>query len=76
MPLPNCWEYTNCGREKNCPAHPDHGRGCFAVTGTWCRGEQQPSYAHKIARCRGTCSFYKEIMGIAAWEELEKAVNE
>ncbi len=76
MEQSNCWEYTKCGREKHCPAYPYHGRGCFAVTGTWCRGEKQPSYDKKITRCREVCAFYQEIMGIAAWNELDKAVNE
>ncbi len=72
----NCWEHRGCGKEKTCPAYPDHGRACFAVTGTLCRGERQPSYESKIAKCRATCPFYKDIMGITEWEQIESAVND
>lgn len=63
----NCWEHTKCGREEECPAYPDHGRDCFAVTGTWCRGEEQGSYEEKIEKCRRLCKFYEELMGGASW---------
>ena len=58
----NCWEYTKCGRERQCPAYPNYGRNCFAVTGTWCRGEQQGDYDKKIGKCRNSCPFFKELM--------------
>lgn len=60
--MENCWELLNCGRETECPACPDHGRECFAVTATLCRGEQQGTYEAKIERCRQECAFYKHIM--------------
>lgn len=59
----NCWEYTGCGREKQCPAYPHNGRDCYMVTGTWCRGEQQGSYGEKILKCRELCGFYGEMFG-------------
>jgi hypothetical protein len=58
----NCWEHMKCGRENECPAFPDYGRACFAVTGTRCRGREQGTYALKISKCR-LCSFYQELMG-------------
>jgi methyl-accepting chemotaxis protein len=59
----NCWEYQKCGREKECPAYPKHGRICFSVTGTVCRGELQGSYQEKIRKCRELCDFYsKDLM--------------
>ena len=76
MERENCWEDRKCGREKICPAYPHHGRACYAVTGTWCRGEQQPSYAAKIEKCRGMCDFYKEVMGVLEWERIDKAVGQ
>ncbi|HMK34429.1 MAG TPA: hypothetical protein VK463_05135 [Desulfomonilaceae bacterium] len=57
-----CWEDLKCGREAQCPAYPDNGRNCFAVTATMCRGELQGSYSDKIAQCRQTCGFYKGMM--------------
>jgi methyl-accepting chemotaxis protein len=57
----NCWERVKCGREDSCPAHPDHGRECFAVTATMCRGEEQGSYEQKIEKCR-VCQFYLDLM--------------
>ena len=66
----NCWEFMKCGREKNCPAYPSHGRECFAVTGTYCRGEKQPSYEGKIAKCRELCGFYKKTMGLDIEEKV------
>ena len=59
-----CWKHMKCAREQQCPAHPEYGRACFAVTGTLCRGEDLGSYRKKIDRCR-TCSFYEELMGDA-----------
>jgi len=63
MERPNCWEFLKCGREQGCKAYPSHGRSCFAVTGTLCRGEEQGSYDQKIAKCRETCPFYRSMMG-------------
>ncbi|MGB6063359.1 MAG: hypothetical protein WBG50_01035 [Desulfomonilaceae bacterium] len=62
MERKNCWEFTKCGREKECPAYPKHGRNCFAVTGSMCRGQKQGTYDEKIAKCRELCAFYKEMM--------------
>jgi hypothetical protein len=62
MDLSQCWEFHKCGRETECPAYPNQGRNCFAVTATLCRGEQQGSYEQKIVRCRTQCQFYKEVM--------------
>ncbi len=76
MERQNCWEHRNCGKEKDCPAYPHHGRACFAVTGTMCRGERQPSYEGKISKCRTTCDFYKEVTGATAWEKIGRASNE
>lgn len=56
----NCWEYQKCGKEENCPAYPKHGRICFSVTGTVCRGEVQGTYQEKIKICREHCNFYRE----------------
>jgi hypothetical protein len=71
MGLMDCWEFTNCGREENCPAYPNHGRACFAVTGTLCRGEKQPSYDEKIAKCRELCGFFKRMMGMATADGVD-----
>jgi len=60
--MTNCWEILKCGRETNCPAYPDHGRECFAVTATKCRGEEQGTYENKIEKCRELCGFYKKVM--------------
>ncbi len=58
----DCWDATNCGIEKMCPAYPHQGRTCFVITGTLCRGERQGSYLEKISKCRATCSFYASVM--------------
>jgi len=58
----NCWEVLKCGRESGCPAFPDHGRQCFSVTGTVCRGKEQGTYKDKIHACRSTCAFYANMM--------------
>ncbi len=62
MARSNCWEILNCKRENGCPAYPNHGRECFAVTATICRGEQQGSYDEKITKCREVCDFYSGMM--------------
>ena len=63
----NCWEFTKCGREKGgknvdeygiCPAYPDHGTHCARVAGTFCGGQVQGTFAHKLKNCI-QCDFYK-----------------
>ncbi|HEU6437305.1 MAG TPA: methyl-accepting chemotaxis protein [Nitratidesulfovibrio sp.] len=65
-PLP-CWEFKKCGREKGglkekemgvCPAWPDHGFSCAGVTGTYCGGQVQETFAKKIGNC-AKCDFFK-----------------
>jgi hypothetical protein len=70
MSSKNCWETLQCKRQDNCPAYPHHGRNCFAVTGTTCRGKMQGSYDEKIGACRATCPFYNDLMRLDDWENL------
>ncbi|AFM26261.1 two-CW domain-containing protein [Desulfomonile tiedjei] len=58
----NCWQVLGCNNEQNCPAFPEHGRNCFAVTATLCRGETQGTYDEKIAKCRKGCKFFQDMM--------------
>lgn len=58
----NCWDHLKCNREQECPAYPDNGRNCFAVTSTLCRGETQGDYDEKISQCRKVCAFYQQMM--------------
>ncbi len=62
-----CWEFKKCGREKGgakekemgiCPAWPDHGFSCAGVTGTFCGGQVQETFAKKIGNC-AKCDFFK-----------------
>lgn len=62
MERQDCWQFMKCGREAKCPAYPEHGRDCFAVTGTTCGGETQGAYVDKIENCRTGCEFYKRVM--------------
>lgn len=62
MDRKKCWDSLQCGQQNSCPAYPDNGRNCFAVTATLCRGEEQGSYEDKIAKCRDTCGFYQGMM--------------
>ncbi len=75
----NCWELIRCGRERDCPAYPHHGRICYAVTGTQCHGQVQGSYAEKIGMCTRTCEVYEHVAGVVRDEgvqsELVKAVT-
>lgn len=69
MYLLNCWEITNCGREKGglnadelgvCKAYAEQmGRSCWAVAGTLCGGEVQGTAAQKERNCMG-CPLFKE----------------
>ena len=72
----NCWEFTRCGRERQnelgiCPAATETkahtlnrgkngGRICWAVTGTYCNGKKQGSYAQKLMTC-SECDFRKKV---------------
>ena len=62
-----CWEFKKCGREKGgskeremgvCPAWPDHGYSCAGVTGTFCGGTVQETFAKKIGNC-ARCDYFK-----------------
>lgn len=59
-----CWEYMNCGRDKDatikCPAYSDFGRICWAVAGTFCAGKVQGTFAQKYEDCR-KCEFYQKV---------------
>lgn len=57
----NCWEYVNCGKEKECPAYPDNGKMCYSVAATLCRGEIQGAYKDKAQACRTICEYYKRL---------------
>jgi methyl-accepting chemotaxis protein len=58
----NCWEAIQCAHKEQCPAYPEKGRLCLAVTGTLCRGEKQGSYMEKVDSCREKCAFYKDVI--------------
>ncbi len=62
MSVAPCWEFLNCGKEADCPAHPDHGKKCWEVEGTLCRGERQGNYEQKIGACRTNCAYYKKVI--------------
>jgi two-component system NtrC family sensor kinase len=59
-----CWEYMNCGRDKDsalkCPAYPNFGRTCWAVAGTFCEGKAQGTFAQKYEDCK-KCEFYQKV---------------
>jgi hypothetical protein len=54
----NCWEFKKCGKEKTCPAYPQHGTHCAMVAGTLCGGKVQGSFALKLVNCM-ECDFWK-----------------
>ncbi len=72
----NCWEFKKCGRGpggsgERCPAAVEDrldgvhggrkaGRACWMVAGTFCEGEVQGSFAHKITDC-SQCEFYIRV---------------
>lgn len=70
-----CWEYMQCGRDKDnsvkCPAFPHFGRVCWAVAGTLCAGKIQGTFAQKIDDCR-KCEFYQSITAGADQQETKK----
>jgi signal transduction histidine kinase len=59
-----CWEFMKCGRDKDCttkcPAHPNFGRVCWAVAGTFCQGRVQGTFAQKYDDCK-KCEFYQKF---------------
>ncbi|OGP72841.1 MAG: hypothetical protein A2Y80_00410 [Deltaproteobacteria bacterium RBG_13_58_19] len=54
----NCWEFKKCGREKSCPAYPDHGRQCAQMARALCGGKVRGIFAIKLAGCL-QCGFYQ-----------------
>jgi hypothetical protein len=79
MKKENCWEFFECGREKNgirakelgiCPAATgqnglnggNRGRICWSISGTFCRGVRQGTYAQKTKSCM-KCDFFKAVNG-------------
>jgi len=59
-----CWEYMKCGRDKDatikCPAHPNFGRICWVMAGTFCEGKVQGTFAQKYEDC-GKCEFFQKV---------------
>ncbi len=59
-----CWEYMKCGRDKDatvkCSAYPNFGRSCWVVSGTFCEGKVQGTFAQKYEDCR-KCEFYQKV---------------
>ena len=66
MERTKCWEFFNCtsAKERRCPVYPAHGRMCWLIAGTMCRGQVQGEYAQKIQDCR-KCEFYKTVLAEA-----------
>ena len=58
----NCWDYFQCDKANTCPAYPNHGLGCWEITGTMCRGERQGDREEKIGACRSDCGFHSALM--------------
>lgn len=61
-----CWEKLGC-RQLDCPSYMNKEEKCWAVAGTFCRGEMQGVHAHKIGDCR-QCVVYRKNSG----DELER----
>ncbi len=57
-----CWEFKDCGKEKECPAYPKAGRRCWKIEKAVCRGKIQGTYDDKIGSCRELCNFYADIL--------------
>ncbi len=83
MPLKNCWEVKNCGREQGgarvdelgvCRAYPNRGHSCWSVTGTLCGGEVQGTFAQKEMDCL-QCETYK-LYNIRSGTEKLRLVSE
>ncbi|MBI4826798.1 MAG: sensor histidine kinase [Nitrospirae bacterium] len=63
-----CWEFLKCGVEKTegaaltkCPAYPNYGRICWAVSGTFCGGKVCGAIAQKLGDCK-KCEFYNRMV--------------
>ncbi len=61
-----CWEELNCQQE-GCPSYMNKTEKCWAVAGTFCRGEVQGVFAQKIGDCR-KCVVYRKNSG----DDLER----
>jgi methyl-accepting chemotaxis protein len=59
----SCWEWMYCGAERGCPAYPNHGRDCWEVDGTLCRGEKQGAAQEKGQDCITLCKFMEGVFG-------------
>ncbi len=64
MGIPDCWEVMVCtGVVRDvCPAYPDHGKGCWKVTGTCCAQGRlvTKDVSEKMLHCRNKCKFYRD----------------
>ncbi|MFH0824884.1 MAG: hypothetical protein V2B18_19190 [Pseudomonadota bacterium] len=58
-----CWEHMKCKNKELCPAHPDHGRDCWKIQGTLCRGERQGAPEDKYQDCLFKCAFLEGVLG-------------
>lgn len=78
----NCWSYIKCGREKDganasklgiCPAYPEHGRDCWKIAGTFCRGKVEGIEANKKKNCL-SCRWFVMVDKLKFAEE--EALND
>lgn len=63
MAQTKCWEYMKCVSRDKCPAFPDHGRDCWEISGTLCKGEKPLTKVEKRHDCVTLCKFMEGVLG-------------
>ncbi len=56
--VPTCWKEKKCGKT-DCPVYGKKHVRCWLVAGTYCRGQVQGQFAHKLGDC-SKCEIYQE----------------
>ncbi|MBF0300185.1 MAG: hypothetical protein HQK51_15795 [Oligoflexia bacterium] len=63
---------ATCSKANGIHGGVNGGRSCWAITGTYCGGKVQGSFAAKLGNCLN-CEFYKEVQKEES--KLESAVD-
>ncbi|MFA6001720.1 MAG: diguanylate cyclase [Thermoleophilia bacterium] len=58
--IPTCWETKKC-KASACPVYGREHIRCWLIAGTYCGGEVQGQFAHKLGNC-SKCDVYQEAV--------------
>jgi len=71
--IPTCWKLKNC-KHIECPVYGMEHLRCWLIAGTFCRGEVQGHFAHKLGNC-SNCIVYQTALAHSPVSEIGENFN-